>query len=88
MHTFLDNFQKCGKYSAQITSHQADLRREVKFTDQKSLNISSIHTDYLNLDSSSGFYTDNEREHAVQTGCIFWGGVNHFAEQSFKSIRK
>ena len=39
MHTFLDKFQQGGKYSAQIASHQAELRREEKFTDQKSLNI-------------------------------------------------
>ena len=39
MHTFLDNFHQGGKYSAQIASHQAELRREEKFTDQKSLNI-------------------------------------------------
>ena len=52
MHTFLDNFHQGGKYSAQIASHQAELRREEKFTDQKSLNISSLQTDYLNIDSS------------------------------------
>ena len=34
MHTFLDNFYQGGKYSAQISSHQAELRREEKFTDQ------------------------------------------------------
>ena len=28
MHTFLDNFQQGEKYSAQISSHQAELRRE------------------------------------------------------------
>ena len=28
MHTFLDNFEEGGKYSSQITSHQAELRRE------------------------------------------------------------
>ena len=39
MHTFLDNFHQGGKYSAQIASYQAELRREEKFTDQKSLNI-------------------------------------------------
>ena len=39
MHKFLDNFHQGGKYSAQIASHQAELRREEKFTDQKSLNI-------------------------------------------------
>ena len=54
MHTFMDNFQEGGKYSAQIASHQAELRREAKFTDKKSLKISSLQTDYLNLDSSSG----------------------------------
>ena len=35
MHTFLDNFRQGGKYSAQIASHQAELRREETFTDQK-----------------------------------------------------
>ena len=28
MHTFLDNFHRGGKYSAQISSHQAELRKE------------------------------------------------------------
>ena len=28
MHTFLDNFQQSGKYSGQLASHQAELRRE------------------------------------------------------------
>ena len=28
MHTFLDNFQQSGKYSAHLASHQAELRRE------------------------------------------------------------
>ena len=46
MHTFLDNFHQGGKYSAQIA------RREEKITDKKVLNISSLQTDYLNLDSS------------------------------------
>ena len=27
MHTFLDNFQQSGKYSAQLASHQEELRR-------------------------------------------------------------
>ena len=30
MHKFLDNFHKGGKYSAQIDSNQADLRKEEK----------------------------------------------------------
>ena len=88
MHTFLDNFQQGEKYSAQMASHQAELRREEKFTDQKSLNISSLQTDYLNLDSSSGFDRDGERAHAVQTECNFFRGINHYAEQCLKRIRK
>ena len=35
IHTFLDNFHQGGKYSAQMVSHQAELKREEKFTDQK-----------------------------------------------------
>ena len=34
MHTFLDNFHQGGKYSTQISSHQAELRRKEKFTDK------------------------------------------------------
>ena len=67
MRTYLDNFHQGGKYSAQIAIHQAELRREEKFTDQKSLNISSLQTDNLNLDSISGFDRDSEIAHDVQT---------------------
>ena len=88
MHTILDNFQQGGKYSAQIASHQAELRREEKFTDKKSLNISSLQTDCLNLYGSSGSSRNIERSHAVQTKCIFCGGNNHSAEKFFKRIRK
>ena len=35
MHTYMDNFHQGGKYSSQIASHQAELRREETFTDQK-----------------------------------------------------
>ena len=88
MHTFLDNFHQGGKYSAQIASHQAELRREDKFTDQKALNISSLKTDYLNPDSSSGSSRNSERAHVVHTNCTFCGGNNHSAEKCFKRIRK
>ena len=47
MHTYLDNFHQGGKYSAQIESQQEELRREEKFTDQKSLKISFLQTGYL-----------------------------------------
>ena len=39
IHTFLDNFHKSVKYSAQLDSHQEELRREEKYPDQKCLNI-------------------------------------------------
>ena len=35
MHIFLYKFNQGGKYSAQIASHQAELRIEENFTDQK-----------------------------------------------------
>ena len=88
MHTFLDNFHQGGKYSAQIASHQVELRREETFTDQKSLNILSLQTDYLNLDSSLGSSSNSERAHDVQTKGTFFGGNNHSAEKCFKRIIK
>ena len=89
MHTFMDNFHQGGKYSAQIASHQAELRREENFTDQKSLNISSLQTDYLNLDSSSsGSSRHNEIAHSVQEKFTFCGGNNHSAGKSSKGLER
>ena len=62
-----------------MASHQAELIREENVTEQKSLNISSLQTDYLNIDSSSGYSRNSEREDAVQTKCTFCGGNNHSA---------
>ena len=81
MYTFLDYFRQGRKYSDKMDSHQAELRREEKYTDQKSLSISSLQTDYLNMDSSSGFGRNSERSNNVQTKCTFCGGVNHSAEK-------
>ena len=81
MHIFLDNFHKGGKFTGHIASHQAELRREGKFTDLKYLSISSLKTDYLNLDRSSGSGRDNERENLVQTKCTFCGDAKHSAEK-------
>ena len=64
------------------------MRREEKFTDQKPLNISSLQTDYLNIDISSGSSRNSERSNYVQTKCTFCGGNNHSAEFVFKGIRK
>ena len=52
MHNFLDNFHQGGKYSAQISRHQAELMREGTFVDKQTLSISDLQIDYLNFDSS------------------------------------
>ena len=89
MHTFLDNFHQSGKYSAQLASHQAELRREGKYPDQKCFNISSLQTDYLNLDNSvSESSRHNKRANSVQTKCTFCGLNNHSAGKCFKRIRQ
>ena len=88
MHTIIDNFHQNGKYSAQIASHQAELTREENCIYQKSLNISSLQTDYLNLDSSSRFGINSDRAHAVQKNCTFCGGTNHSAENVSKELDK
>ena len=72
MHMFLDNFHQSGKYSAQLASHQVELRREEKYPDQKCLNISSLQKDYLNLDNSlSGSIRHKEEANAVQKKCTY-----------------
>ena len=72
MHIFLDKFNQGGKYTAHIASHQAELIREENFIDQKSLSVSSLQTDYLNIDSSSVSGRNNERENIVQVKCTFF----------------
>ena len=71
MHLFLDKFCQGGKYTTQIASHQEELRREGKFTDQKYLSITSLQNDYLNLGSGSGSGINNWRENLVQTKFTF-----------------
>ena len=88
MHIFLDNFNQGGKYFAQIAIHQTELRREETFTDKKSLFISSLQNDYLNLDISSGCGKNSERENLFQTKCTFCGGANHSTDFFSKSTRK
>ena len=72
IHIFLNNFHQDRKCSAQITSHQAELRREEKFTYQKYLFISSLQTEYLNLDSSSGCGINIEVENLVKKVYFLW----------------
>ena len=79
MHTFLDNFQQSGKYSAQLASHQAESRREEKYPDQKCLNISSLQTEYLNIESSlSGSSKHNEKANSAKAKCTYCGLSNHY----------
>ena len=72
MHIFLDNFHQGGKYSAQIASRRADLRREGNITDQKYLLITYLQTDYLNLDSSSGSGRNNGRKIMFKNYHFLW----------------
>ena len=89
MHTFLDNFHQSGKYSAQLASHQAELRGEEKYPDQKFLNISSLQTDYLNLDNSnSGYSKHNEKTNSAQTKCTYCGLSNHSMEKMLQKDQK
>ena len=85
MHTFQDNFQQSGKYSAQLASHQAELRREEKYPDQKCLNISSLQKEYLYLDRSlSGSSKHTEKENSAKAKCTYCGLSNHSVEKCFK----
>ena len=52
------------------------------------MNISSLQTDYLNIDISSGFGRNSEISHDVHTKCTFCGGNNHSASKYFKRVRK
>ena len=71
MHILLDNFHQGGNYTAQIASHQEGLIREENFTDQKYLSISSLKTDYLNIDRILGSGRNNDIANPVQTKCTF-----------------
>ena len=89
MGTFLDNFHQSAKYSAQLASHQAELRREEKYPDQKCLNISSLQIDYLNLYSSvSGSSRHSEKANSAKAKCTYCGLNNHSEEKCFKKIKK
>ena len=59
------------------------------YPDQKCLNISSIQTEYLNLDSSqSGSSKNNEKANSAKAKCTFCGLTNHSVQKCFKNIRK
>ena len=84
----MDNFHQGEKYSSQIAIHQAELRREENFTYQKSLSVSFLQTDYINIDSSSGCGKNNEGENIVHTKCTICGGANHSSENFSKGSER
>ena len=88
MHIFPDNFHQGGRYNTQIASHQAELKIEGKFTDQKSLSISYLQSDDLNIDTSSSSSRNNEGANLVQAKCTLCGGTNHPTENIFEIMRK
>ena len=71
-----------GKYTAQISSQQSELRIEGNFTDHNYLSITSLHTDSLNLDISSGSGRNNERANIFHKKFTFCGDVNHSSEKN------
>ena len=53
------------------------------------MNIYSLQTDYLNIESSSSRSSrDSEGSQSVQAKCVFRRGNNHSAEKYFKRIIK
>ena len=53
------------------------------------MNISSLQTEYLNLDSSlSGSSKHNEKANSTKAKCTYCGISNHSVEKCFKKIRK
>ena len=72
-----------------MASHQAELSREGNFTEKKYLSISSLQTDDINPDGSSGCGRNSKIENNVQTKCTFCGDSNNYAEFFSKvSVRK
>ena len=71
MHTFLDNFHQGRKYSTWIASRKVELRREEKSTDQTSFNISSLQTDYLNLETAQVVIETVKEQTMLRQSAIF-----------------
>ena len=87
MHIFMDNFRQGEKDSYQIAMHQEELRREEKLTDQKYSSISSLQTDDLDLDRSSGC-GKTARDKIFPIKVHFLLKFQSFCRMFFKSIRK
>ena len=85
MQTFLENFHKSGKYSAEIPSHQVEFRREKHFTN-KNIFIYINLTDWILYSGQQlcFFVRNSEIANNVQTKCTVCGGVYHCAEKNQK----
>ena len=66
--------------SAQIEIHHAGFGRKEKIFDQKSISISDLQIEYLNLENS---VRNNERECFAQSRCSHCGGP-HLTKKCFK----
>ena len=87
MHIYLENYHQGGKYSAQIASHPAELRREENFMDQIYLSITSLQTDFLIIDIRAGCSINSERASNVQKKYTF-GKVGKSAMNYIKIFQK
>ena len=67
MLTCLNKLYQVGEYSSKIASHQSELSGEEKIFDQKSLSISDLQIDYLNLDNS---VRNNDRRVLINQGAV------------------
>ena len=84
MHKLMEIFHQGQVYPAQIAIRQADINRKETFTDQNTLSILSLQTDYLNLESRSGCDRNIEIANTVQKKYTFCEGVNQSAEKKSK----
>ena len=84
IHTFLEKFQQSVNFSDQIAIRQAYLRRKEKSIDQKSLSISDLQIDYLNLEDSG---INNWGANFAQPRCSNCKG-SHTTDKWFEQHRK
>ena len=69
MHIFLNNFQQNIYYTDSNPPGRVENRKI--FTDLNSLSISSLQSDYLNIDNTEYSGRNNDRENIVQANALF-----------------
>ena len=87
MHTFMNRFHQGGKYSSQISSHQAELRRREKLLIK---NVYLFHPYRMTIYILTEFQVVVKiaRKNIVQKKCAVLGGANHYAEKYFKGSER